>query len=242
MPTRPERNEMATVLLVTFIAAVNLYALILIFARSWLFGRPVYRPMVLNLGLSLLPILLLGGTLVATVYVVRFESPEIVIAVAVLGGLAWLLMLPNSSYLITELNLNHRVKDDPTPLWFDIIAVLTLAMSGILNMVVSVLLTQIVLVAVRTDRAPHLAEADTWWLSVVVILLVALGMYMGRYLRFNSWDVLRPWRLVGKLVQHLRQPGAARDMALFTLTYGVFLCLIYGLIASQVIGVTVIEP
>jgi uncharacterized membrane protein len=65
-------------------------------------------------------------------------------------------------------------------------------------------------------------------LVFAVMWLCALGIYIGRFLRFNSWDVLTdPFTLaaeISDLVIHPFENGYAWGM---TLVYGVFMTLLY---------------
>lgn len=65
--------------------------------------------------------------------------------VLILGLIVWLLLLPNAGYLITKLNFNHRDHDPvEVPLWYDIVGILTLAMSGIMTMCFNVFFIQFI--------------------------------------------------------------------------------------------------
>lgn len=218
-----------------YVVALNAYALLLIFARSWIYRVPVYRPMVKNFWLSILPLVLLAA-LVVVVGVTTDVSHGLGVAVAIVGGLIWLLALPNSSYLITELNLNHRREGEPVPLWYDIIAVLTFAMSGVVNMAVSVLLVQIGFVAVFLDDSDAAVRSGPARLAALItILLVSVGIYLGRYLRLNSWDVKSPRRMWRKVADHFDSRAAIGGFVLFCATHTAFLWLMYGLLVGPLL-------
>jgi uncharacterized membrane protein len=228
---------MSTVIFFLFVAALNVYALLLVFARSWLFRTPVYRPMVLNWWLSAVPILILVATFVGLRLSAPVDSRLLTLSVLVIGGVTWLVMLPNSSYLVTELNLNHRTEDDPAPLWYDIVAVLSLAMSGVVNTVFTILLAQLMYVALL-DSDDARDAPEVWGLAAVVIVLVSVGMYLGRYVRLNSWDVRSPRRLITKITSHFREPGVVKTFLLFAATHSIFIGLIFGLIVPPVLEAT----
>lgn len=82
--------------------------------------------MLWNIWLSVVPLgVLLTGWLSATLLLLVARPGAYV--VLIVTGVVWLL-LPNSSYLITELNQSHRRENDVVPLWYDIILVITLAL------------------------------------------------------------------------------------------------------------------
>ncbi|WP_263118420.1 DUF1361 domain-containing protein [Cellulomonas sp. RIT-PI-Y] len=218
------------------IVGMNVLAVALVLLRSWLFRTRLYRPMLLNVGLSVAPVLvLLAAVLVLAVLLAASAPPALIVVLgAILLGV-WLLLLPNAGYLITELNLNHRRPGERVPEWFDLLLVLSLAMSGVLNMLFNVFLVQLGYVAVRFDAVEPLTSAEVRIVTGLVLLLAAFGIYLGRNLRLNSWDVLRPWRIVLKLVAHLRQPGAPATAAGYTVTAGVFFGLMYLVVIGPLI-------
>jgi uncharacterized membrane protein len=193
--------------------------------------------MLLNVGLSIAPVVVLGaGVLVLGVLLAAGTPPVVVMVLGALLLLAWLLLLPNAGYLITELNLNHRRPGDRVPEWYDLLLVLVLAMSGVLNMLFNVFLVQLAYVAVRFDDVAPLTGTEVRVVTVLVLLLAAFGIYLGRNLRLNSWDVLRPWRIVAKLVAHLREPGAALGALGFTVVAGAFFALMYLVVVGPIVG------
>lgn len=227
---------------------MNVFAVVLVVARARAFHRPLYRPMLLNIGLSILPVFVLLGGLVATLVALAASRSSsggptgtVALVIAVVSALVWLLLLPNASYLITELNLSHRTEDDPTPLWYDIVLVITLAMSGVLNLVVNVLAVQVLYGVARypSDDVAGLTEPDTRLVAVVIIMLSAIGVYLGRYLRLNSWDVTHPRSFVGKVRAHFGEPGVVGTFLGFTLVHTIFIALLYLTIGGTIIDLVV---
>ncbi|PZR53512.1 DUF1361 domain-containing protein [Xylanimonas oleitrophica] len=230
----------AVLLLPLGLVLLNVYALALVLLRAPAYRTRVYRPMVLNIGLSVAPAAVMLVTFLAVLVVVQaFPSPVALFAVLAVGGVVWLLLLPNAAYLVTELNLSHRREGEAVPLWYDIVLVITLAMSGVLNTLANVALAQLVVAAVLypEDDRP-LARAGSWVAAAVILLLVAFGMYLGRYIRFNSWDLLHPGSFLRKLVGHFRDGAHLRAAAGFVVTHGLFLAILYTIvIAPAVVGV-----
>lgn len=235
--------------LVLGVIGMNVFAVVLVVARARAFHRPLYKPMLLNIGLSILPVFVLVVGLVATLVSLAasrgdaVDSPMHVLSVviAVVSALVWLLLLPNASYLITELNLSHRTDDDPTPLWYDIVLVITLAMSGVLNLVVNVLAVQVLYGVMRypDDDVAGLTQPDTRLVAVAIIMLSAVGVYLGRYLRLNSWDVTHPGSFLRKVRDHFTQQGAVKTFLGFTLVHTVFIALLYLTIGGTIIDLVV---
>ncbi|GAB3209463.1 hypothetical protein GCM10027262_30860 [Nocardia tengchongensis] len=224
-------------LLMLYVLGLNAYALLLILLRSRIYRVPVYRPMVWNFFLSVLPLGILLGVIVATGLVDLATTRGAAIVVGAAGLLIWILLLPNSSYLITELNLNHRRPDDPVPLWYDIVAVLSFAMSGVVNMVLGILIVQMGFVTVFFGDTDNAAMHSTLSrvLVTVIILAVSIGIYLGRYLRLNSWDVRSPAQLWAKVREHFEPRAVRGRFAFFCVTHTIFLGLMYGLIVGPLV-------
>ncbi|MBK0417431.1 DUF1361 domain-containing protein [Leucobacter sp. CSA1] len=217
-------------------ALLNAYAAVLVVARALVYRTALYRPMLWNIVLSIAPILILvlGGA--AWALTARVDHA---LSLAVLGIAAavWLLMLPNASYLITELNLSHRTEhDDRVPLWYDIILVISLAMSGVANTVLNVFIVHTFYAGIWVDDDAAVFVRPGVLAAVgAVMLLLGLGMYLGRYLRLNSWDVKHPVAFARKVLAHFRVAANVWACLGFTLTYAVFLAIIYVLIAGPVV-------
>lgn len=218
------------------VALLNVYALALVVLRAPLYRTRVYRPMLLNIGLSIAPVIVLGLVVLVDAVLIAGGAPSwAVVTCAVVGFGVWLLLLPNAGYLVTELNYSHRQEGEEVPLWYDIVAVLTLALSGVMNTLVNVFLAQALLAIVLypDDDAPF-RRPVSWVLVLVVLALVSVGIYLGRYVRFNSWDLAHPVQFVRKLVRHFRARGAVLDALLFVLLHTLFFAVMYAIVMGPV--------
>jgi uncharacterized membrane protein len=129
-----------------------------------------------------------------------------------LVGPAWLVFLPNAPYLLTD--LVHLAPRPPVPLWFDVALLGGVGLLGVWMGAVSV---------------GHVADAVRRWcgpaaehaLLVAVPLLCGFGMYLGRTLRWNSWDLaLRPLAVLGDLAPLVLDPVRHAEVWAFTATFG----------------------
>ncbi len=229
-------------LFVTGVIALNLYAAVLVVLRALVYRTRLYRPMLWNIWLSVLPVFILLAGFIAGAILMQFDPlPARVAWIAT--GIVWLLLLPNASYLITELNFSHREEDDPVPLWYDIVLVITLAMSGVVNTVVNVLIVHIIAsIVVFGDSLDAITRPASWIAVACVLLLLGLGMYLGRYLRLNSWDVKHPIGFARKVLAHFRSWQHVLACAGFSVTYAIFLGLIYLIVGGLAIdGMSALE-
>lgn len=216
--------------------AMNLLALFTILLRPRLYKTKLYRPMLTNIRLSVTPIfiLVIAAWLSLTMVQTYFNTGNaaffvLAVVLAVVGFLFWLLFLPNAGYLITELNFNHRSVDTvEVPIWYDIVSVLSLAVSGILNMCFNVLCLQYLAVAVVSQLFQ--ANMTGLWadgISVLLLIISSFGIYLGRYLRLNSWDIRHPLRFLSRLKQHYAEAGVRKNCFLFVLFHSLFFIVFY---------------
>lgn len=127
----------------------------------------------------------------------------------------WLLFIPNSPYILTD--LFHLKLREPFPLWYDLVLVLSFALIGMIVFLKSLKDMFAILKA-------HVSEMVFTLLIPVVFWLIAFGLYLGRYLRFNSWNVVNhPFRLMRQSFDILFE----KDTIGFTLIFSVFMWFMY---------------
>ena len=113
---------------------------------------------------------------------------------------AWLLFFPNAPYLLTD--IVHLSPRPDVPFWYDLLLVMAFALTGVLLGLVSLFLMQMLV-----SRA--LGPLFSWVFAVGVLGLSGFGIYLGRFLRWNSWDLfLNPMQLLGDVLHTMRHPLA----------------------------------
>ncbi|MEP7198307.1 MAG: DUF1361 domain-containing protein [Chloroflexota bacterium] len=101
---------------------------------------------------------------------------------ALLPAAVWLVFLPNAPYMITDLlHLDERL---PVPLWYDIGFLSTFVLTGLFLAFAS-------LRTMQTLAQQLFGRAASWLLVVATVGLSGFGIYLGRFMNFNSWDVLK---------------------------------------------------
>ncbi|MDQ6812750.1 MAG: DUF1361 domain-containing protein, partial [Bacteroidota bacterium] len=93
----------------------------------------------------------------------------------------WLLFLPNAPYIVTD--IFHFAARPPVPEWYDLLLVTAAAWNGLIIGIVSLL-------QVEAFLARCLSALVVNVMILVAIVSCAFGIYLGRFMRFNSWDVL----------------------------------------------------
>jgi len=101
-----------------------------------------------------------------------------------LGGAAWLLFFPNAPYIFTDLTHLAKLHGASTaPPWFDLLLHLVFAMIGLMLGFASLALMQNLVARARGKLAG-------WGFALAVLALAGFGIYLGRFLRWHSWDAL----------------------------------------------------
>jgi uncharacterized membrane protein len=127
----------------------------------------------------------------------------------------WLLFIPNSPYILTD--LFHLRPRPHLPLWFDLVLVLSFALIG---MIVFLKSLKDMLSILKVYVSPMLFTLVT----PVIFWLISFGLYLGRYLRFNSWNVVNhPFQLMRQSFDILFE----KDTIGFTLIFSVFMWFLY---------------
>ncbi|MBN8823581.1 MULTISPECIES: DUF1361 domain-containing protein [unclassified Spirosoma] len=140
-----------------------------------------------------------------------FRSPWLMLS----GLMLWLAFLPNAPYIITD--LFHLKYIDHPLLWFDTMSIFIFALTGLLTGLYSILI-------VHRMVKPLLGNVYTWAVITTSQLLSGFGIYLGRFGRWNSWDVLaRPTSLT-RAIAHAYHDHLSVQL---TLAYGFVLIALY---------------
>lgn len=145
-------------------------------------------------------------------------------AKSIISSFLWLLFFPNTLYMLTDLkylsNFPIETWDDFQNLSQNIIQWLFLG-----NVVISVLSG--VLFGMMSLYIMHTLFLKRWGkykccLAITALLtLSSFGIYIGRFPRLNSWDILRPMFLIEKTLS---------SMTVFTIFFVLFFSLLSGAI------------
>ncbi len=102
-------------------------------------------------------------------------------ALFIILSIIWLAFFPNSLYIVTD--IIHIKTSAPTMRWFDLILLFSYSFAGFFYGFVSLDFFESKIKTMFKIKYPQL-------ISVIVIYLSAFGIYLGRFLRWNSWDLI----------------------------------------------------
>lgn len=138
----------------------------------------------------------------------------------------WLLFLPNAPYIATD--LLHLMPRPPVPLWYDLALLLSYAGTGLLLGYGS-------LIEVQTAVEERFSRMMGWIVAAGSLGLSGFGIYLGRFLRWNSWEVLTdPAGLFYDILDRLLNPASHLRTYAVTLIFGSGLLLGYAALRSLV--------
>lgn len=209
------RNLLSNRPIVGVLALSSTASLLLLFLR-WLLPRvdQHYHMMYLSWDLFLAWLPLIFSSAVRALHESHSQNRRLIYALAVL----WLLLLPNSPYLVTE--FTHLGPSRELGYWYDELMIMMFAWQGLLLGLLS--LHDIHLVA-RERFGMRVGNCT----AIIAMALCSYGVSLGRFRRFNSWDFLHPARVLGTMVWQVRHPTMfAKGFLMTAILFG-FLSLAY---------------
>jgi uncharacterized membrane protein len=136
-------------------------------------GDATYRFLIWNLILAWLPLFF-----AALAYLAARKRLGLLVA---FFGVLWLLFFPNAPYVLTD--FIHLQEAGAAPLWYDALMLSSFAWTALLLGFASLYLMQMI-------WRRSLGAALSWVGAACALALGSFGVYIGRFMRWNSWDAL----------------------------------------------------
>jgi uncharacterized membrane protein len=212
-PQSIRRFSRSSLITLASLALASIVCIVLIAARVVYTKSPAHIFLVWNLALAWIPFVY--AFVAYRLYRSRFHN------LLLLAGCAmvWLLFLPNAPYILTDL-VHLRVENNPI-FWYDLLMLLWFSWTGFLLGMASLCLMQQLV-------ADSLGRAAGWLFAIASLSLSSFGIYLGRFLRWNSWDVVsNPIPLFLDIYDRFRHPLAHFRTHLFSLLLALFLICVY---------------
>jgi uncharacterized membrane protein len=217
-----ERSEFLATSGILALAASG--CLLLYGVRAAITGKTAYGYLIWNLTLAMVPFVIAAA---GSWWIGRAGEGRGRALIAAPVALLWLMFYPNAPYIFTDfIHVINRTYLRGRPpewiglndlLWFDILMNAAFAFIGHFIGLASMWLVQSSL-----KKAWGILAART--LVMAAILLAGFGIYLGRFSRLNSWDLLLdPRRVFGEVAEASAQPSAL----LFSAAFSVFVLLSY---------------
>jgi len=187
-----------------------LFSFLLLAIRIQITHRLFYGFLVWNLCLAVVPYAI-------TIYL--NNRPQLKKIQLFIGFSFWLAFLPNAPYIVTDF-VHLKLSHFPI-IYLDILMVFMFASNGLILFYLS-------LRDMLKLMEPYFKKRSKSIVTVALILLTSFGVYLGRFLRYNSWEVLsNPQILFTDIWSMVIAPLEHREVWSFTLCYSAFLGLGY---------------
>lgn len=191
------------VILLLGLASATCIALVL--TRKMLSGSFYHLGMVWNLFLAWIPFGLAFVT-----YFLAWQKNKVRYVLPLFAFL-WFIFFPNAPYILTD--FQHLILPGSNiPVWFDVILLTWFSWTGFLLGIVSLNLMQ------ETIKRTY-GHFLSWLLVLFAAGTSAFGVFLGRFLRLNSWDILYdPQGVFAEIMGQIRDPslGAIGFIAIYT--------------------------
>jgi len=190
-----------------------IFSSILLMIRIKLNKSYFYLFLIWNIFLALIPYII-------TIYLIT--KPKLSKTILLFWFFIWLLFLPNAPYIVTDL-IHIRVGNN-FMIWLDILVILSFALTGLFLFFLSILDMQ-KLINSKLNKLPVKS------LTLIVIFLCSFGVYLGRFLRYNSWEIIsQPKHLFLDIMYIIIKPYQNYEAWLFIFGFGSFLIIGYWLV------------
>jgi uncharacterized membrane protein len=129
--------------------------------------------------------------------------------------LIWIVFLPNSFYIITD--LIHLSKSDQSTFWYDLILIGSFSIVGFFLGIQSIFEFEKI-----AKKDFNSKKVD--FIIPLLCFLCGLGIYLGRILRYNSWDIIsNPLNLSEDIASKIM----SSEMIFFSANFGIFIYIFY---------------
>ena len=124
-------------------------------------------------------------------------------------------------------DLFHLHKREGLPIWYDLVLILLFSITGLYLFFISIQ-------HVVTILNYKLPKINKLLFLTFVFIATSYGVYIGRFLRLNSWDIIHPFGLARQCLSTILYYPRFIDMCSFTIIYSLFLGLIYMLLQNNI--------
>lgn len=185
-----------------------IYCFSLLIARAKITNSIYLFFLIWNLFLAGVPYLLIQ-------YLKTYNSIKVKKFFTTIVLFTFVLFLPNSFYIITD--FVHLSKSRDYLFWIDLIVISSYSVMGFILGIISLLEFEKIIKSFINKKTVS-------FIIPIVCFLCGFGIYIGRILRYNSWDIVNnPSLLVLDMITLL----ASTKALLFSLYFGFFIFIFY---------------
>lgn len=195
------------------IILITTFAVILSILRVVVWGKFSFTWILWNIFLAFVPFF------ISSTLLFLFRENKLSKTIFIVGIILWILFIPNSPYIITD--FIHLGETKSVPILFDTLLLFSSALVGLSLFFHS-------LSHIEQLIRTKCSKKVTSLIIVLIIIIVSFGIYLGRFLRFNSWDIFINHIYLLKNVWNLIFKGSNRvDLFLYTVLFSFSLLFSY---------------
>jgi len=198
--------------IIGLLLGASLLSVFMLLARMAYSDTQQFRGLIWNLFLAWIPFVL-----AYIAYALSWKRPWLYIAIPVFAFL-WLIFFPNAPYILTDLQYLNRASAT-APLWFDVLLLIWFSWTGVLLGVVSLYLMHEII-------QRNFGRWPGWLFVLFVSGLSSAGIYVGRFMDWNSWDIVsNPSELAMDVLGLVIDPSLR--LFAFTALFTIFFLFVY---------------
>lgn len=188
-------------------------AVVLNLLRIILFNNTSFIYILWNILLAFIPFF------ISSILIFKTDKNNIIKPFFIISFILWLIFLPNAPYVITD--FIHLGRVHAVPVMYDIFLLFTSAATALLMGLYSLFHMEKMLLLKFSKKVTNI-------LITIIILFTSFGMYLGRFLRFNSWDLFISHNsLVFGIWNALSNPNNLMNIYSYTILFFFFIYVSY---------------
>lgn len=195
------------------IILILIFSIILNLLRVIIWGKLSFIYILWNIFLAILPFI------VSSVLLNLNNYKKIKKSVMFLFLFVWLLLIPNAPYIITD--LIHIGEVRAVPVLFDSFLLFSSALVGLMFGFYSTY-------QIESALQFYYSRITSQRIIFIFVFIMSFGIYLGRFLRFNSWDIFtKPHLIYIGIIEIITNYSNFIEASLYTLLFSIFIIISY---------------
>jgi len=192
---------------------LTIFAVVLNILRILIWGKLSFIYITWNIFLAFIPFI------ISSLILYFFKEGKIKKYLFVIGIFLWIIFIPNAPYIITD--FVHLGEIRSIPLLYDIVLLFTSSCVGLILGFNSFYHIEQIIYTKYNKNISNIIMG-------IIILMISFGVYLGRFLRFNSWDVfINHTSLIKNIWKNFSQSNGYIEVFFYTGLLFFFLFLFY---------------
>jgi len=195
------------------LAGATIFSVAIWRVRSEYSGTVHYAFLIWNLFLAWIPFIIAYFT-----YTTTLKRKQVYIVMPI-AAFFWMIFFPNAPYILTDFQHLAGAWGGNVPVWYDVMLLIWFSFTGLLLGMVSLFLMQEI---IRREFGRWVG----WGFVAFVAAVSSAGVYVGRFLRWNSWDIFRNLSGMAEYTIQRAQDPSLQSVG-FTTLFGAFFLFLY---------------